>query len=221
MRRIQFTQVTIEDVRSIVALDDGGLQRSPWDEHARAELTPEEQRMVDYVSADLRRFQPSLVNDATVFARSIYPLLVLAERDGAQALAGVSLAASVGDVELVGVADGAIGRPFAGEVKAPFLVVVEAKRGVEGINPVAQLYAELLTAALLNAQETGRASQRLYGCYTVADSWTFVEMSATALDSPRPSVVVVTSPELSEKTEATTIARTLKSLVATLLASSR
>ena len=214
MRRVNFTNVTFDDLAGIVTLRDHGLRQRPWDVLARAELTADEQQTVDRLAADLRRYQPSLVNEATVFARSVYPLLVLAETEGVQALAGVALLAQIGDVELAGVADGALGRPVAGELRAPFLVVVEAKRGVEGVSPVAQLYAELLAAAGLNAREAQRPSQRLYGCYTVADSWTFVELAAEGLDTPKPTASIVTSPEYSEKTEAATIARILKSIVA-------
>jgi hypothetical protein len=214
MRRLLFAQITLDDLQGIANLDDQGLRSEPWKTFARGELTAEEQRVVDYVSADLRRFQPSLVNEQTVFARSIFPLLVLAEAEGVQALADVPLDAHIGEVELVGTADGAIGRAVAGELRAPFLVLVEAKRGVEGKTPVAQLYAELLAAAIMNAQATGQPSQVLHGCYTVADNWTFVEMRAEGLDTPHPSASVVSSWELNEKVEAATIARILKSIVA-------
>lgn len=214
MQRLLFAQITLDDLAGIAKLDDRGLRAEPWQTLAQVDLSPEEQRIVDYVSADLRRFQPSLVNEVTVFARSIYPLLVLAEAEGVQALAAVPLTARIGDVELAGIADGAMGRAVAGELRAPFLVLVEAKRGVEGTIPVAQLYAELLAAACLNAQDTGRSSQLLYGCYTVADNWTFVEMRADGLDTPHPSLSIVSSWELNEKSEAGTIARILKSIVA-------
>lgn len=214
MRRLPFTQLTFDDLRGLARIDDRGLSAQPWEDLARAELTAEEQRVVDYVSHDLRRFQPSLVNERTVFARAIFPLLVLAEAEGVQALADVNLIARVGETELCGTADGALGRAVAGELRAPFLVVVEAKRGVEGTSPVPQLYGEMLAAAALNVQETGCASQALYGCYTVADNWTFVRMMAEALDTPQPNLSLITSPELNEKVEAATIARILKAIVA-------
>ncbi len=214
MQRISFAAITLDEFDAIVSVRDHGLQRSPWDELSLAELTPEEQQTVDRLSADLRRYQPSLVNEATVFARSVYPMLVLAEAEGVQALAGVPLSAQVGDFELAGIADGALGRPHAGELRSPFLVVVEAKRGIDGVTPVAQLYAELLVAARLNAMETKRPSQHLFGCYTIADNWTFVEVTVDGLDGARPTFSVTTSQEYKEKAEAATIARILKSIVA-------
>jgi hypothetical protein len=154
------------------------------------------------------------VNEATVWGRAIFPLLWLAEAKGVQVQAEVPLVARIGDVELAGCADGAFGTPFAGELRAPFLIVVEAKRGVEGYNPVLQLYGEILAAACLNAQESGRPTQRLYGCYTVGDNWTFVRADVAGLDAERPSFSVVSSSEFDEKLEAATIVKILKSIVA-------
>lgn len=214
MRRLLFAQVTLEDLQSLAQIKDVGLRSKPWDELARGDLTAAEEQIVAQISADLRRYQPSLVNETTVFARSIYPLLVLAETEGVQALADVGIRAQIGDVELAGMADGAMGRAVAGELRAPFLLLVEAKRGVEGVSPVAQLYAEMFAAALSNARESGRAGTTLYGCYTIADNWTFVQLTAEGLDSPQPALTIVTSSELNEKMEAGTIARILKSIVA-------
>lgn len=214
MRRLLFDQITLEELRSLAEIHQVGLRRKPWEDLARAELTAAEEEVVARISADLRRYQPSLVNEATVFARSIYPLLVLAETEGVQALADVGIRAQVGDVELAGTADGAMGRAIDGELRAPFLLLVEAKRGVEGASPVAQLYAEMFAAALTNARECGLATTTLYGCYTIADDWTFVQLTAEGLDSPRPTLTIVTSSELNEKVEAGTIARILKSIVA-------
>lgn len=214
MRRLLFAQITLEDLRGLAEINDVGLRSKPWDALARAELTAAEESVVAHISADLRRYQPSLVNETTVFARSIYPLLVLAETEGVQALADVGIRAQIGDVELAGTADGAMGRAVAGELRAPFLLLVEAKRGIEGASPVAQLYAEMFAAVLSNARELGLTASALYGCYTIADNWTFVQLTAEGLDSPRPSLTIVTSSELNEKVEAGTIARILKSIVA-------
>lgn len=212
MRRVLFTQLSFEDLTSVVQLDDQGIRRQPWDDLAQAELTEAEQRQIDYVVAGLRRFKPSVVNEATVWGRAIFPLLLLAETDEAQAQADVPLAARVGDIELAGTADGAIGKPVLDTLRAPFLVVVEAKRGVEGSSPVLQLLGEMLAASCLNAQESGRHDQRVYGCYTVADNWTFVRGEVAGLGTDRPGFTVLSSWELDEKTEAETIVKILKSI---------
>jgi hypothetical protein len=214
MRRLLFTQLTHDDLVSVVKLDDHGLRREPWNELARGELTEIQQRIVDYVTAGLEEFQPTLVNEATVWARAIFPLLMLAEAKGVQLQADVPLTARLGDVELAGCADGAFGTAFAGELRAPFVVIVEAKRGTEGSNPVTQLLGEMLAAACLSARETGRNRQQIHGCYTVADTWTFVRADVDGLDTERPTFSVVSSPEISEKSDAVRIVKILKSIVA-------
>jgi hypothetical protein len=214
MRRILFTQLTREDLEALVKLTEQGIHRQPWEELAKGELSETEHRIIDHVTAGLRRFSPSLVNEATVWGKAIFPLLTLAEVEGLVAQAEVPLVARIGDVELAGNADGAFGTPISGELRAPFLIVVEAKRGIEGNNPVTQLYGEILAAAWLSAKATGRHTQRLYGCYTVADTWTFVRTDIDALDTDQPTFVAVASWEIDERLEAATIVKILKSIVA-------
>ena len=84
-----------------------------------------------------------------------------------------------------------------------------------------QLYGELLAAASLNAQESGHPAQRLYGCYAVADTWTFVRADVERLDGARPRLSVVSSPEISEKAGAASIVKILKSIVSRHQAESR
>lgn len=214
MRRLLFTEITLDDIETLVTLRDHGIRAEPWDELSRGELTETEQRIVDYIATDLRHFEPSLVNEATVWGRAIFPLLVLAEAEGVQARAQVSLNVRLGEVDLAGSCDGALGKPYGSRLRAPFLIVVEAKRGVEGSDPLAQLHGEMLAAASLNAHESGKSSQRMHGCYTVAANWTFVRADITGLDTGRPTFSVVSSPEINEKTEAVSIVKILKSIVA-------
>jgi hypothetical protein len=55
-------------------------------------------------------------------------------------------------------------------VVALFLVVVEAKRGIEDSDPIPQLYGEMLAAARLNWQLDQQESQVIFGCYAIADT---------------------------------------------------
>lgn len=212
--RLLFGQMSIDDVQRLVHLDDHGVRRAPWDELARGELTATEQCIVDHVTAGLQRVRPSVVNEATVWSRAIFPLLSLAEEEGVELQAEVPLLARIGDTEIAGCLDGALGKPFGGTLRAPFLVVVEAKRSVEGHDPIAQLYGEVLAAASLNALETGQSKQRIHGCYTIAATWAFVRADIEGLDTERPRFSVVSSPEISEKLEAATIVKIFKSIVA-------
>ncbi len=214
MRKLLFAQLSWDDIAGLVKLTEHGIRREPWEELAAGQLGESDLRIIERVTAGLRRVQPSLVNEATVWSRAIFPLLFLAETDRIVAQAEVPLSARLGDVELAGTADGAFGTPMSGELRAPFLIVVEAKRGVEGYNPVAQLYGELLAAACLNAKESGRPSQRLHGLYTVGDDWTFIRADIEGLDTAHPSMSIVSSWEIGEKLEAATIVKILKSIVA-------
>lgn len=214
MRRLLFSQITYDDLSSLVKLDNRGVHQALWDDLAHAELTDLDRRAIDLILHGLKRFQPSLTNEATVFARAIFPLLMLAETDGVEAQADVPLTARIHETELLGNADGALGRPFDGELRSPFLILVEAKRGVEGKSPVPQLYAEMLAAACLNAKEDGQSKQRIYGAYTIASTWTFVRGDIEGLDTERPSFTLVSSRELFEQSDAATIAMTLKNIVA-------
>lgn len=214
MRRLLFSQITREDLTQLVKVENLGIRDEPWGELSQGELTDSEQRIVDWVTEGLKRFQPSVVNEATIWGRAIFPLLTLAEATGVEVQADVALSALIGDVELSGSADGAFGTPCDGEIIAPFLIVVEAKRGVEGHSPVAQLHAEMLAAAHLNARETGKNEQRIHGAYTVGSNWTFVCADVGGIDTPRPSFRVVSSQEYSEKADSAVIVKILKSIVA-------
>ena len=70
---------------AMVDLDDRGLVDAPWEPWQNDALTPAEEVAIDDVVRRLRRTEATLVNEATIWSRVIYPLLVLAERDGVQA----------------------------------------------------------------------------------------------------------------------------------------
>ena len=132
------------------------------------------------------------------------------------------LSAVYSQFEVDGIADGVMGYSVAGRLEMPYLVVVETKRGVENQNPIFQLYAQLLAAARLNWEgdslqdsKAERAPmQEIFGCYTIADSWTFVRAEVSEIESDRPTLKVESSQEYSEKSDAETILKVLKSIVA-------
>lgn len=77
---------------------------------------------------------------------------------------------------LEGLVDGVLGHVFGGIIDAPYLIVVEATRGLEAQNPQAQLYGTMLAAAWQNQQRHRQKQQKMYGCYTIGDIgyWIFV-----------------------------------------------
>lgn len=80
------------------------------------------------------------MNEATIWARGIYPLLLLAEQGNIEAWAGVAMRATYPQFEIEGIADGVLGKCVSGFIETPYLIVVEAKRGLEAPNRVYQLY---------------------------------------------------------------------------------
>jgi hypothetical protein len=65
----------------------------------------------------------------------------------------------------------------------------------------------------LNREENGGERQEIFGCYIIADSWTFVRGLVSEIDSERPVIIIEHSREYAEKSEADTILRILKSVV--------
>ncbi|MCP4699909.1 MAG: hypothetical protein GY862_24115, partial [Gammaproteobacteria bacterium] len=101
--------------------------------------------------------------------------------------------------------------------EAPYLVMVESKRGLEAQNPVPQLYGQLLAAAGVNQEREKEASQEIFGCYTIADSWTFVRAEFSDMEADIPRMLVEISREYAEKQEAEMILKILKNIVSNRL----
>src|SRR5262249_39359198 len=109
-----------------------------------------------------------------------------------------------------GIADGVVGFNISGIIKTFYLIVVDAARGPEAQNPQIQLCGAMLAAARLNWERDNRVPQEIFGCYTVADNWTFMHCLVSDIDAARPTMTVASSREYAERTEAETILRILK-----------
>jgi hypothetical protein len=153
------------------------------------------------------------MNEATLWSRAIYPLLMLSEQGSVQAWSQLSLQAKFPHFEIEGFADGVLGRCVAGKINTPYLVVVEAKRGLEASNPQYQLYGEMLAAAWLNQQHCQAKEQEIFGCYTISDTWTFVQGLVTGFEADRPTLEVDISKEYIQRFEMVTIFEILKFIV--------
>jgi hypothetical protein len=211
MKTYAFNQLSSPALAEIVQIHREPIQPGVWDELARRELGERERSAIELITGKLFYFRAHLANEATVWARAIYPLLVLAEREGILAFSGVPLYASFDDVELRGEADGALAASVDEEPAAPYLVVIEAKRGVTATDPMPQLLGAMLCAARLN-ERSGRPAEEIFGCYTIADIWTFVRCRLD-WSKPKPVMSVLTSREYAEKTEAAKILAILESIV--------
>jgi hypothetical protein len=129
----------------------------------------------------------------------------------------VSLTAQYQKFELHGIVDGVLGTCIAGNLELPYLVVLEAKRGLEGQNPQPQVYGQLLAAAHLNWEENNNNVQNMFGCYIIADTWTFVRAEISQIETDYPLLMLEHSREYNEIAEAEIILKLLKSVVSTYL----
>ncbi len=211
MKTYPLDEMTTRLLAEFASVRHEPVQSEFWDALAEGHPTEEESLALRLITKRLVHYKTLRVNEATIWARAIYPLLMLAERDSIRAFSAVPLAATFGEAEVRGEVDGALAQSQDEELSTPYLLIVEAKRGVAARDPVAQLLASLLCAARLNGQEGG-PSREIFGCYTIADVWTFVR-AAIDLNPPRPVISVLSSSEYWEKNEAASIVAILKSII--------
>jgi len=214
MEKLTLSGLSKATLTRFIHLDERDLDSYEWLQVEAISLTATEQQYLQLIQSRLRRYRTHLMNEATLWARAIYPLLWLAEQENIQVLAGVPLQAQYTLFEIEGIADGVLGKTAIEGIKNPYLVVVETKRGVENQNPLFQLYGQLLAAAHLNWEFDGHLPQEMFGCYTIADSWTFVRAEIDRIDSDKPTLQIEASKEYSEQYDAPTILKILKGIVA-------
>jgi hypothetical protein len=213
MVKLTVSELSLEDLKSFIQLEEGKIADYEWTQAESLLLTAREEIQLQEIKSHLLNHDTTLMNEATIWARAIYPILLLAERQEIEAWAQVSLQAKYQKFELEGIADGVLGKSVAGRIEAPYLVVVEAKKGIEAKNPIFQLYGELLAAAYLNWKNNQSFKQEIFGSYTIADTWKFVRAEVEGIDAETPTMRVEYSREYVEKLEAETIFKILKKIV--------
>ena len=213
MEKLSLSSLTLAALKRHITLTEKTGIHHDWLNTDQTEISEREQRYIDDLQQALKSIQVHLLNEATLWCKAIYPLLQLAEEENLQVWAEIALSAQYGQFEMEGIADGVIGPTIAGRIQAPYFVMVETKRGIEGSDPVYQLYGELLAAAWMNSQIDGKDNQEIFGCYTIADAWTFVRGEVGNISSDRPTLTVEFSPEYTEKVEAPTILKILKGII--------
>lgn len=193
-----------------------------WQQLEEVTLSETEQIVLNYIIKGVVNERPSIMNEATLWARLNYPLLQLAETEQIHAWSEISIRADLSHVTLHGIIDGVLGYTLAGMLQMPWLVIVEAKKGLENKDPRNQLYGQILAAAFLNQKSQSRSEETtatdtgekvLYGCYTVADDWTFIRGKITDLETARPVMRLAFSREYAGRLEAKTILGILKSII--------
>jgi hypothetical protein len=211
MQSFNFSRLTAGFLNSMVTMREKGLTPALWDT-TDVSLTEHERQRVEAIISSLEHKSILLMNEATIWSRAIYPLLVLAEQDELEAWSQLPLKAEYPTFVLEGIADGAVGYNISGPTKSFCLIVVGVKREPEAQDPLPQLYGAMLAAARLNWAQDKRVSQEIYGCYTVADNWVFAHGLVTDMEALRPTMTVALSRAYSEKIDAETILRILKSI---------
>ncbi len=214
METLSIGKLNFENLATFVEIQEKANVNPNWAAVEANELTADEKIQSDFITQRLLAEPAHLLNEATIWARAIYPLLVLGEYGEIRARAEVPLAAQYQKFHISGIADGAMGKTIASRVVAPFLVIIEAKRGIEGSDPIPQLYGEMLAAARLNWQIIPDTEvQKIFGCYTIADTWTFLQGEVRNIDSDRPILSIEYSREYTQKYDANTILKLIKSIV--------
>jgi len=211
MQSFNFSRLTAGFLNSMVTMREKGVTPALWDT-TDVSLTEHERQQVEAIISSLAHKSIVLMNDATIWSRAIYPLLFLAEQGELEAWAQLPLKAEYPRFVLEGIADGALGYNLSGPSKSFCLIVVEVKRESEAQDPLPQLYGAMLAAAKVNWAQDNRVPQEIYGCYTIADNWIFAHGQVADIEDLRPTMTVALSRAYSEKVEAETILRILKSI---------
>lgn len=216
VQRLNLAELTAANIRTIAAIREGAIGAYPWTRVEQITLTDAERAQAAVISQRLLKADTLLMNEATIWGRAIYPLLILAEQESVQAWAGVPLWARYPHVELQGVADGVMGCGLVSVTEtAYYLVVATAKRTHENRDPRVNLMGNLLAAARLNWEHNQQPMQEIFGCYTLADTWKFLRAVVQDIDSPAPSIRLEPSREYVQKFEAETILKILRGIVLT------
>ena len=213
MQTYRFSELTEETLDSLVTLHEKIGVSEAWAQ-MQITLTAEEGKRIDIFRADLEELELIAMNEATLWSRVVYPLLVLAEQEHIRAWAGVPLKATYATFQLEGEADGALAPCILGRMRQPYFVVHETKRGVNAPDPLYQLLGEMLAAAWLNWQKDANRVPEIFGCYTVAASWAFVRGVVGEIDSEKPTFAVEKSRTYDGVSDAERIVQILKAIVA-------
>lgn len=214
MTQLTLGKISIADLRHFVEIQEFGIQTYDWLQVEDIEFTELEKRQLQVLHGQLENLKLHLLNEATIWARAIYPLLLIAEHYPIQAWSEVPLSAHYLSFDIEGYADGVLANSIAGYVQNPYVVVVEAKRGLEAQNPQFQLYGQLLAAAKMNWESDRLPVQEMFGCYTIADTWTFFRTEISNIDGEKPVMKLESSREYGERLEMEEILKILKGIVA-------
>src|SRR5262245_20125913 len=113
IQNFNLSELTPESLNSVVTIEDKGVTPELWDKIDVSLTGQELQRVESIVSSFLNR-SVAQMNEATIFSRAIYPLLVLAEKDRLETCPQSPLNAQYSGFALKGIADAVIGFNVSG-----------------------------------------------------------------------------------------------------------
>jgi len=219
MASYSFNQLTPERLESLVDLEGPVELPELWAALEATEVPAAALPPLEWVVGRVRDVLTVAANESTLWARAIYPMLMLAEEQRVRAWSQVSLRAELtrgGETtELSGVIDGVLARENAmgGQARPPFLLIVEAKRAIDAPDPRPQVLGALLASLAAEAPASDAPLER-FGCLTVGDAWHFIRVEFELRpDAPRPVMRLAWSREYSQQVEARRLLAVLLGLV--------
>ncbi len=216
MKTLQFSELTANELKTIAHITEKRMAPYPWTDVQHICLSDKEKNLLTVFTEWLLYENMSIMNEATIWSRAIYPMLILAEQGDVRAWSQVSIRVQYPHVELQGTIDGVLGTGIASLTgESYYMIVVEAKRGLEAQyqDPRPQLYGQMLATAHLNWEHNQEPVQELFGCYTISDTWTFARAEVKDIDTDAPTMTVEFSREYSQRIEGETIVKILKGLI--------
>ena len=118
MTKLTCAKITRAELKRLIYLQEKTVASYDWTQTDSVLLTAREQCQLQEITSHLLNYDTHLMNEATIWARAIYPLLLLAEQDTIQAWSEVFLQAQYVHFEIEGIADGTLGKCMAGLMAA-------------------------------------------------------------------------------------------------------
>jgi hypothetical protein len=102
MVQLTLSNLKLEDLKTYVQLQERPIAPYPWTQVENIQLTERETRQIEDITSRLLNHDTALMNEATIWSRAIYPLLLLAEQGEIEAWAEVSFVGQFQQFEVGG-----------------------------------------------------------------------------------------------------------------------
>ncbi|MEM8639368.1 MAG: hypothetical protein AAGG51_11205 [Cyanobacteria bacterium P01_G01_bin.54] len=75
--QLHFSQLTLAQLKPLIHLQEKAIAPYPWTQVEAVALTPREINQIQEICSHLINHDTALMNEATIWSRAIYPLLLL------------------------------------------------------------------------------------------------------------------------------------------------